>query len=164
MLANLPMNICDLSPPQVHVFYEAMGHIISSRHETEPQRELIMKLMELPNRLWDDIVRRAAADVQLLSDIELLKSLANILKTNTSACRSIGGNFACQLLRNFADMLSIYRLLSEHISTAYTTDGEEALKSHRMKQLRAVKKEILIFISTWASKSEIAPVSNTVSC
>lgn len=159
MLDNLASNICDLSSPQVQVFYEAMGHIISSKHELEEQQKLIQRLMQLPNNTWDDICRRAANDYSILGEIDVLKQIANLLKTNTAACRSIGGTFAVQLLRNFNDMLGMYQIMSEQISNAIDKNGPDVVKNAAVKQVKAVKKEILVFISTWASKNDVAGVS-----
>ncbi len=52
--------ICDLSPPQVHVFYEAVGDLISAEHETGKQERLIERLMQLPNAVWDEIMNHAS--------------------------------------------------------------------------------------------------------
>ena len=39
----------DLSPQQVHTFYEAVGYMISAQPNKPQQEKLILKLMELPN-------------------------------------------------------------------------------------------------------------------
>lgn len=39
----------DLSPLQVHTFYEAVGYMISAQPNKPQQEKLIAKLMELPN-------------------------------------------------------------------------------------------------------------------
>ena len=39
----------DLSPQQVHTFYEAVGYMISAQPNKPQQEKLIAKLMELPN-------------------------------------------------------------------------------------------------------------------
>lgn len=39
----------DLSPLQVHTFYEAVGYMISAQPNKPQQEKLISKLMELPN-------------------------------------------------------------------------------------------------------------------
>lgn len=39
----------DLSPQQVHTFYEAIGYMISAQPNKPQQEKLIAKLMELPN-------------------------------------------------------------------------------------------------------------------
>ena len=40
---------CDLSPQQVHTFYEACGYMISAQGQKNAQERLIGELMALPN-------------------------------------------------------------------------------------------------------------------
>ena len=47
----------------------------------------------------------------------------NILKTNVSACRSIGHPFVVQLGRIYLDMVNVYKVLSENISSAVAQHG-----------------------------------------
>lgn len=48
---------------------------------------------------------------------------------------------------------NFFRILSEKVSRAVTTAGEEALKNPLVKTMRAVKREILILLSTFISKN-----------
>lgn len=41
---------CDLSPQQVHTFYEACGYMISAQGQPGIQERLIQELMALPNQ------------------------------------------------------------------------------------------------------------------
>lgn len=49
---------CDLTPQQVHTFYEACGHMISAQGQKSVQERLIQELMSYPNtavcRLFSD--------------------------------------------------------------------------------------------------------------
>ncbi|CAI4231357.1 unnamed protein product [Auanema sp. JU1783] len=153
MLDNLSGIICDLTPPQVHVFYEAMGLIISAQSESQQQEALIELLMNLPNSVWDEILGAATDKVSVLEDPEIVRNLCNILKTNVAACKSIGAPFFVQLSRIYMDLLSLYRILSENVSVAVERNGEDVLKIPVIKHIRAVKKEILVLISTWVSKT-----------
>jgi len=49
ILANLERITQDLSPHQVHTFYEAIGYMISAQPNKPAQEKLISKLMALPN-------------------------------------------------------------------------------------------------------------------
>ena len=49
ILRKLPAITVDLSPQQVHTFYEAIGYMISAQPNKPVQEKLIQKLMELPN-------------------------------------------------------------------------------------------------------------------
>ncbi|CAI5450936.1 unnamed protein product [Caenorhabditis angaria] len=153
MLENLNGIICDLTPPQVHVFYEAVGHIISSQIDPPLQEALIDKLMELPNRVWNDTITSAGTNDSVLEDDETIRNLLNILKTNVAACKSIGNSFVHQLGNIYLDLLSLYKILSEKVSKAVLGNGEEVLKYPLIKAMRSVKREILILLSIWVSKS-----------
>ena len=109
MLENLTGIICDLSHPQVHVFYEAVGHIISAQIDGSLQEALIMQLMEIPNRTWNDIIASASTNDSVLEEHEMVKSVLNILKTNVAACKSIGSAFVTQLGNIYSDLLSVYK-------------------------------------------------------
>lgn len=153
MLENLTGIICDLSHAQVHVFYEAVGHIISAQIDGNLQEHLIMQLMEIPNRTWNDIIASASVSDSILEEQEMVRSVLNILKTNVAACKSIGSAFVSQLGNIYSDLLSVYKILSEKVSRAVATHGEDALKLPLVKTMRAVKREILILLSTFISKN-----------
>uniref|UniRef100_A0A914HK84 Importin N-terminal domain-containing protein n=1 Tax=Globodera rostochiensis TaxID=31243 RepID=A0A914HK84_GLORO len=153
ILQNLNSIICDLSHPQVHVFYEAVGHIIYACTNRETQEDLIDRLMTLPNSIWSEAIDHASRDVNILSDQDVLRNLAHILKTNVAACKSIGAPFFSQLKRILNDMLSVYQVISGNLNKAVNEQGEQALKWPLVKQMRIVKKEILTLLSTWISRA-----------
>ena len=49
ILRSLHRITVDLSPQQVHTFYEAIGYMIAAQPNKTAQEKLIAKLMELPN-------------------------------------------------------------------------------------------------------------------
>uniref|UniRef100_A0A915ARK3 Importin N-terminal domain-containing protein n=2 Tax=Parascaris univalens TaxID=6257 RepID=A0A915ARK3_PARUN len=154
ILGGLSSIICDLSPPQVHVFYEAVGCLISAQNDPPIRECLIERLMQLPNSIWEEIILHASQDINIMKDAEVVKNIANILKTNVAACRSIGSPFICQLSKIYLDMLNVYKVTSENISSAVLENGEDVLKQPLLKSMRAVKREILTLISTWVAKAE----------
>lgn len=97
ILNSLSTIVCDLTPPQVQVFYEAVGFLISAQQDQSIQENLIERLMTLPNTVWDEIIAHAAQNVDILKDPEIVRNLANILKTNVAACKSIGNPFISQV-------------------------------------------------------------------
>lgn len=56
------------------------------------------------------------------------KNLLNILKTNVACCKAAGNPFITQLSRLYIDLLSLYRILSEKVSTAVEQNGQDVLK------------------------------------
>lgn len=50
-------------------------------------------------------------------------------------------------------MLNVYKVMSENVSGAIATNGENVTKQPLIKGMRAVKKETLKLISGWVSRS-----------
>ncbi|KIL00134.1 hypothetical protein PAXRUDRAFT_822010 [Paxillus rubicundulus Ve08.2h10] len=144
----------DLSPQQVHTFYEAVGYMISAQPNKPQQEKLIAKLMELPNNAWDSLMAQAAHNMDVLSNLDNIKILSNVLKTNVSACTSIGSFYLPQIGRIFLDMLGLYKAVSGIISETVAREGVIATKTPKIRQLRTVKKEILKLMETYIKKAE----------
>jgi len=153
LLSNINSIICDLQPQQVHTFYEAVGHMISASNDSQQQEQLIEKYMSLPNQVWDDIINQAAKNVDVLKDHEAVKQLGSILKTNVRACKALGHPFVMQLGRIYLDMLNVYKVMSENISTAISLNGEVVTRQPLIKSMRVVKKETLKLIAGWTERS-----------
>lgn len=110
ILASISTIICDLQQQQVHTFYEAVGYMISAQVDTATQESLIEKYMQLPNQVWDDIISQASKNVDVLKEIEVVKQLASILKTNVRACKALNHAYVIQLGRIYLDMLNVYKV------------------------------------------------------
>ena len=98
--------------------------MISASDDTQHQESLIERYMSLPNQVWDDIINQAAKNVDVLKDHDAVKQLGSILKTNVRACKALGHPFVMQLGRIYLDMLNVYKVMSENISTAISLNGE----------------------------------------
>ena len=68
-------------------------------------------------------MQQAAQNVDVLSNPENVKIMSNILKTNVSACTSIGPFFLPQLGRIWLDMLGLYKAVSTIISEQVEQQG-----------------------------------------
>jgi exportin-1 len=65
ILRNLQRITADLSPLQIHTFYEAVGYMISAQPNKPQQEQLIANLMTAPNaavRLLVSLAVRSVAD------------------------------------------------------------------------------------------------------
>merc|ERR1719513_6944 len=153
LLSSINTIICDLQPQQVQTFYEAVGHMISASTDQQQQEQLIEKYMQLPNAVWDDIINQASKNVDVLKDHEAVKQLGSILKTNVRACKALGHPYVLQLGRIYLDMLNVYKVMSENITTAVTHNGEAVTKQPLIKSMRVVKKETLKLIANWVERS-----------
>jgi exportin-1 len=123
IVRNMRKITCDLSPQQVHTFYEACGYMISAQGQKTLQDRLIENLMLFPNQAWDQIIQQANANPAILQDSETIKVVGNIMKTNVSACSSVGSYFYSQIGRIYHDMLNMYRASSQLISDAVAKEG-----------------------------------------
>lgn len=124
IVRNMRKITCDLSPQQVHTFYEACGYMISAQGQKGLQDRLIENLMSLPNSAWDAIITQANQNPSILQDGETIKIIGNIMKTNVAACSSIGTYFYSQIGRIYHDMLNMYRASSQLINDAVAHDGK----------------------------------------
>ncbi|BES87512.1 CRM1_C [Nesidiocoris tenuis] len=154
ILATISSIICDLQTQQVHTFYEAVGCMISAQVDTVAQEALIEKYMSLPNQVWDDIISQASKNVEVLKDPDVVKQLVSILKTNVRACKALGHPYVMQLGRIYLDMLNVYKVMSNNITTAITANGEQVTQQPLIKSMRVVKKETLKLISDWISRAK----------
>lgn len=65
-------------------------------------------------QVWDDIISQASKNVDFLKEIEIVKQLASILKTNVRACKALSHAYVLQLGRIYLDMLNVYKVSSLH--------------------------------------------------
>ncbi|MCJ1370011.1 Karyopherin transporter [Loxospora ochrophaea] len=154
IVRNMQKITCDLSPQQVHTFYEACGYMISAQGQKNVQERLIQELMSYPNIAWDQIIAGANQDPASLQDGDTIKVIGNIMKTNVAACSSIGSYFYPQVGRIYHDMLSMYRATSQMISDAVVREGVIATKMPKVRGLRTIKKEILKLIDIYVQKAD----------
>lgn len=154
IVRNMGKITCDLTPQQVHTFYEACGYMVAAQGNQHQQERLLADLMNIPNTAWDEIIKQATSNPAILQDSETIKIIGNIMKTNVSACSSIGSYFYPQIGRIYHDMLEMYRATSSLISEAVARDGELAPKMPKVRGLRTIKKEILKLIETYVDKAE----------
>lgn len=155
LVESLPTIISDLEPHQVQAFYEAVGCMLNDRgpQVTIDRQALQSRLMELPNRTWRVIMEQAKANVESIVDPATIKEIIKILKTNNRLCRSVGGLFTYQLQTFFMDMLNVYKVYSERISTAIAQQGAVATQMSLNRTMRSAKKEVLRLLNTFIEKS-----------
>ena len=156
LLENLPMTTSDLETHQVQTFYEACGVIISSQTDPSVRDALLHRLMDIPNNHWAQILAGAAQNEQTLLEPECIKEIAKILRTNVMVCGAMGAAFATQLGEIYRDMLNVYRVYSEYISSAVSQNGQIVMSHQNIRSMRVVKTEALKLVQTFVSKSENA--------
>lgn len=154
IIRGLDKITCDLSPQQVHTFYEACGYMVAAQGNEHQRTTLLSNLMEIPNQAWNQIILEARSNPEFLQNAETIKIIGNIMKTNVSACTAVGTYFLPQIGRIYTDMLHMYNATSQLISEAVARDGEIATKMPKVRGLRTIKKEILKLIETYVEKTE----------
>lgn len=106
-------------------------------------------------------------DVTVLDNANEVKILGNVIKTNVSACISVGPGYIFQLQNIYMDLLSLYGVVGNLVSQAVASQGkchwksviracinlfcigEIAIKTPRVRGLRTIKKEILKLIDAY---------------
>ncbi|KFK25926.1 hypothetical protein AALP_AA8G181300 [Arabis alpina] len=157
LLTGLATTVQDLEPHQIHSFYESVGNMIHAESDPQKRDEYLQRLMALPNQKWAEIIGQARQSVEFLKDPSVIRTVLNILQTNTSAATSLGTYFLSQISLIFLDMLNVYRMYSELVSTNITDGGPYASKTSFVKLLRSVKRETLKLIETFLDKAEDQP-------
>ena len=160
IVRNMRKITCDLTPQQVHTFYEACGYMISAQGQKGVQDRLIENLMSLPNQAWENVIAQANADPSILQDADTIKVIGNIMKTNVAACTSIGSYFYTQIGRIYHDMLNMYRASSQLISDAVSSQGNVATKTPKVRGLKTIKKEILKLVDMYVQKADDVQMVN----
>ncbi|KAI0563913.1 exportin 1 [Gracilaria domingensis] len=154
MLDKLPEIIQKLEPHQIHSFYESCGCIIASEVDPGRQSQLIMKLFELPNSSWRQLLYSASFSEEILTQRDKMKNFSSILRTNSRVAESLGPPYLVQLEWIFADMMKVYKAYSSLIQTAVANGGQFATKSALVRNMRAVKREVLRVLETCIRKSD----------
>jgi exportin-1 len=142
-----------LDEGQIHTFYEAIGEMISASNDPMHKEQLVAKLMYLPNQTWAEIVKRASMDVNVLSDVDTMRHISTILKTNERTCAPVGQMFLAQLGNIYLDMLHIYKVYSEQISNTVASQGPRSTIQVNMKAMRTVKCDVLRLVQTFVEKA-----------
>ncbi|CAN1269136.1 Protein EXPORTIN 1A [Linum perenne] len=157
LLTGLSSTVGDLEPHQIHTFYESVGQMIQAEPDPQKRDEYLQRLMTLPNQKWAEIIAQARQSVDFLKDQDVIRTVLNILQTNTSVANSLGTYFLPQITLIFLDMLNVYRMYSELISSSIANGGPYASRTSYVKLLRSVKRETLKLIETFLDKAEDQP-------
>ncbi|KAF6173091.1 hypothetical protein GIB67_004194 [Kingdonia uniflora] len=129
LLTGLPTTVMDLELHQIHSFYESVGHIIQAEPDPLKRDKYLQRLMEIPNHKLAEIIGQAWLSVDYLKDQNVIRTVLSILQTNTSVASSLGTFFLTQISLIFLDVLNVYRMYSELISSSIAEGGPHALKT-----------------------------------
>ncbi|KAI7862138.1 nuclear export factor CRM1 [Spinellus fusiger] len=144
----------DLVAQQIHTFYEALGYMISAQHSKPAQERLMLNYMEQPNAAWNEFMSQAKQNINILSDANQIKLIANVLKTNVSACGAVGPAFIIQLSKIYIDLLTLYSSVGKMITQIIAEQGLIATKTPRIRGLRTIKREVLKLVDAYVEAAE----------
>ncbi|CAG9460409.1 unnamed protein product [Pedinophyceae sp. YPF-701] len=146
--------ISDLENIQINLFYEAVGLMVAVATSPQQRDSYLAGLMALPNRTWDGYVALAQQQGPApLTDPDVVRGIVKFLGVNNAVCASLGPAFEPQLRRNFEMMLHVYQAYSDLIAQAIQANPANA-KSAAVKQYRAVKRQTLALVKTFASQCD----------
>ncbi|XP_019092143.1 PREDICTED: protein EXPORTIN 1B-like [Camelina sativa] len=131
--------------------------MIQAESDAQKRGEYLQRLMALPNQKWGEIIGQARHSADILKDPDVIRTVLNILQTNTRVATSLGTNFLSQISLIYLDMLNVYRMYSELVSSSIANGGPYASRTSLVKLLRSVKREILKLIETFLDKAENQP-------
>ncbi|KAK4535897.1 hypothetical protein CDCA_CDCA06G1922 [Cyanidium caldarium] len=149
MLESLEETVRDLEPHQVHSFYESAATMISAESDAAQREAWLQRLYETPNTRWQAMLVEANADEAGLRDRARMKEFVHVLRLNTRGAQALGPLFYPQLATLYIDMLALYQHYSRMISAAVQAGGAIATKSADVRNMRAVKKEVLRVIEAF---------------
>eukprot|EP00270_Netrium_digitus_P012503 TRINITY_DN4067_c0_g1_i1.p1 TRINITY_DN4067_c0_g1~~TRINITY_DN4067_c0_g1_i1.p1 ORF type:complete len:525 (-),score=157.11 TRINITY_DN4067_c0_g1_i1:661-2136(-) len=154
LLRNLSGTIADLQPHHIHSFYESVGYMIQAEGDSQRREDYLQQLMLPPNQRWQEIIAAAKMSLENLKQPDVIRSVLNILQTNTAVASSLGQPFFSQISLIYLDMLNVYKMYSELISSQIAEGGPFASKTSLVKLLRSVKRETLKLIETFVDKAD----------
>jgi exportin-1 len=70
-------------------------------------------------------MNQAKQNVEVLNNPNEIKILQNVLKTNVSACRSVGSSFIVQLSTLYSDLLALYGIVGNMVSQQVASQGTD---------------------------------------
>ena len=151
LIGDLHRHINDLQPHQVQAFYEAVATMLSDKGQAIQlsRDDTVVQLMALPNESFQEILAAGNENVSAMFQLNTVKELQKIFRTNTRVCGAVGSVYIHQLSNIFVDMLNVYRLYSDHIFEACQQQGEVATRYTEYKAMRGVKSEILDLLTSF---------------
>ncbi|XP_071704739.1 protein EXPORTIN 1A-like isoform X2 [Rutidosis leptorrhynchoides] len=105
----------DLEPHQIHTFYEYVGFMIQEESEAIKREEYLQRPMNLLNQKWSKIKGHARGSVDFLKDQDVIRTVPNILQTNTSVASALRTHLLSLITLIFVNMLNVYKMYSELI-------------------------------------------------
>jgi exportin-1 len=147
---SLGVTISDLENHQKLVVYQALGQILSCLSSEQELIYHISGCLKLVQDQWDRLLSSISANVQVLAELEVSRSLAYCIKANDSFCQTLGHSYYIQLQKIFSSLMQLYTAYSQLISSQISQRGVIIISHTHIVSARAVKKRILNLLCTYA--------------
>jgi len=151
IVRGLETHICDLENHQKFVFYEALGQILSNMEDVKEVTYGLEACMNLVTAEWTRLLQGLAAAFNQLSDVEVMKKIAFVVKANQRVCTTLGHNYYIQLGRVYNDLMQLYTAYSQFLGSELATRGKVIVSHAYFKSARAVRREILSLLQTYVA-------------
>jgi len=152
IIHGLPSTIKDLQDQQIFLLYEALGVAVSAESNPHSRGQMLFSLMEVPNKLWQELVERAKSNPMSIMDENAMTHTRHIININIRVCRSVEAGYFVQFSRVFEDALGIYSLYSKAICKMISQDGDRAASSHQLRLYVALKNDILKWLEEFLKR------------
>lgn len=110
---------------------------------------LVNKLMKYVNQDWMNTLQKAQMNEQILMHPETLRDLSHMIKTNTRVASSVGPGYLSYLQNIFNDLINVYKLYSNCISSNVSQGMGDGIMVRPMKVLR---RDILKLLQTYIER------------
>uniref|UniRef100_A0A6N2M7Y3 Exportin-1 C-terminal domain-containing protein n=1 Tax=Salix viminalis TaxID=40686 RepID=A0A6N2M7Y3_SALVM len=145
LLSGLPTTVADLEPHQIHTFYESVGHMIQAESDLQKR---------------DEYMQRYGYEMLCGSK----PCFYEVVNYQYKCCKFSWTYFLSQISLIFLDMLNVYRMYSELISSSIAEGGPYASTTSYVKLLRnlpdARESEVLSLFATIINKYKAAMIED----
>lgn len=149
----MPENTKDLEVKQSLHIYEGLGHMISEEKDEGSRSILLEQLMQFTQNEWQYVLDTANNDPSSLQSIDTIRTIGFIIKANERVAFALGPSYVTHLAKIFQELMQVYRLYSENISSAIS-NGPGSYNNSILRATKTVRREILNLIATFIKSSE----------
>lgn len=126
-----------------YIFYESIGHIISSQANNQVQLNLMNCVLEEFITEYKNIVNMAQGNPNILKQENVIKKIIYFFKLNENLAVGVGKNYALLLTFLSDSMNKLYLFYSAEVNTAVSLNGKHILNFMTFRNMRLVKKQII---------------------
>ena len=146
IIESIDFITCELSEPQVHTFYEAMGRTIAVVQEHDQRSQLLSKLLSGVHSTLNAAVHVASTNSQAMNSLPEMRRLLHVSRTFVAVCKTCGPTFLEHMTNIFYNFQCFYTTFSSTITARIAERGDQMCHTTEVKVMRAIKREFLKLI------------------